>query len=161
VSLSVAIILFEGGLRLGWAELRSQGRLIVQLITVGALVTWLAASAAAWLVLPLDPWIALLLGSLVVATGPTVIGPLLRRVRIVRRVALVLESEGVLIDPIGAVLAIVVLEVALSGERALVGWPLAISPGSPLVAPWVESSAAPSRRCSAAAGSAKPSWLRG
>jgi NhaP-type Na+/H+ or K+/H+ antiporter len=126
VSLSVAIILFEGGLRLEWAELRSQGRILVQLVTVGALVTWLTASAAALLVLPVDAWIALLLGSLVVVTGPTVIGPLLKRVRIVRRVAFVLQGEGVLVDPIGAVLAFVVLEVALSEERAIVGWPLAI-----------------------------------
>jgi NhaP-type Na+/H+ or K+/H+ antiporter len=123
VGFSVAVILFEGGLRLEWQELRAQGRLILQLVTVGALVTMFAAAAFAWWLLPLDGWSALLLGSLVVVTGPTVIGPLLKRVRLVRRVALVLESEGVLIDPIGAILSFVVLELMLSGEMTMAGGP--------------------------------------
>jgi len=123
VDLSVAIILFEGGLRLEWEHLKSERRVILQLVTVGALVTMLGAAAAAWLLLPLDFWMSLLLGSMVIVTGPTVIGPLLKRVRIVRRVAFVLESEGVLIDPIGAIVAFVVLEATLSGEMSLARGP--------------------------------------
>jgi NhaP-type Na+/H+ or K+/H+ antiporter len=126
VGFSVAVILFEGGLRLEWHELRAQGRLIVQLVTVGALVTMFTAAAFAWWLLPLDGWNALLLGSLVVVTGPTVVGPLLKRVRLVRRVAAVLESEGVLIDPIGAILSFVVLELLLSGETTVALGPAAV-----------------------------------
>ena len=123
VGLSVAIILFEGGLHLEWAHLKSERRVILRLITVGALVTMFAAAAAAWVLLPLNGWTALLLGSMVIVTGPTVIRPLLKRVRIVRRVAFVLESEGVLIDPVGAILAFVVLELVLSGELSFTRGP--------------------------------------
>jgi NhaP-type Na+/H+ or K+/H+ antiporter/Trk K+ transport system NAD-binding subunit len=120
VNLSMAIILFEGGLRLEWRQIKTQQRIIVQLLTVGAFVTLVGAAVAAHIVLPLDRSKSLLLGSMVIVTGPTVIGPLLKRVRIVRRVALVLESESVLIDPIGAIVAFVMLEIILNDQHSVI-----------------------------------------
>ncbi|MDY7019943.1 MAG: cation:proton antiporter [Cyanobacteriota bacterium] len=116
VSLSVALILFEGGLSL---ELRALGQVsgsIRNLVTIGTLITLTGGGMAAhWL--GEFPWpIAFLYASLVVVTGPTVVGPLLKQVSVDRRVAALLEGEGVLIDPVGAILAVLVLNVVLSGN---------------------------------------------
>lgn len=113
VALSVAIILFEGGLNL---ELRDLGRVsatLRNLVTIGTLITLMGGGMAAhWLAE--FPWsIAFLYASLVVVTGPTVISPLLKQVQVDRRVATLLEGEGVLIDPVGAILAVVVLDTIL------------------------------------------------
>jgi NhaP-type Na+/H+ or K+/H+ antiporter len=108
VSLSVGVILFEGGLSLKLAELRAIGRPLLGLVTVGALVTWVVSAAAAHYVVGIEPRLAWLLGAILVVTGPTVIGPLLRHVRPRRRVGSVLKWEGIVIDPIGAVLAVLV-----------------------------------------------------
>ncbi|MEL7038793.1 MAG: cation:proton antiporter [Cyanobacteria bacterium J06592_8] len=116
VSLSVALILFEGGLSL---ELRALGQVsgsIRNLVTIGTLITLTGGGMAAhWL--GEFPWpIAFLYASLVVVTGPTVVGPLLKQVSVDRRIAALLEGEGVLIDPVGAILAVLVLNVVLSGN---------------------------------------------
>ncbi|TVQ53641.1 MAG: sodium:proton antiporter, partial [Spirulina sp. DLM2.Bin59] len=116
VALSVAIILFEGGLNL---ELRALGRVsgsLRNLVTIGTMITLLGGGMAAhWL--SEFPWsIAFLYASLVVVTGPTVIGPLLKQVAVDRRVATLLEGEGVLIDPVGAILAVVVLDTILNSD---------------------------------------------
>ncbi|MBD3882707.1 cation:proton antiporter [Phormidium tenue FACHB-886] len=116
VSLSVALILFEGGLNL---ELRELGRVsgtLRNLVTFGSLITLLGGSMAAhWL--SEFPWaIAFLYAALVVVTGPTVITPLLKQVKVDRQVAALLEGEGVLIDPMGAILAVVVLDIILNGN---------------------------------------------
>ncbi len=114
VGFAVAIILFEGGLNLEFKRIRQQASSIRRLISVGAVITTLGGSLAAHLLLGWD-WIpSVLFGTLVIVTGPTVINPLLRRLRIQRKVATVLEAEGVLIDAIGAVVAVVALEVVLS-----------------------------------------------
>jgi NhaP-type Na+/H+ or K+/H+ antiporter len=118
VSLLVALILFEGGFNL---ELRDLGRVsgsLRNLVTMGTLITLLGGGMAAhWL--SEFPWaIAFLYASLVVVTGPTVINPLLRQVKVDRQVATLLESEGVLIDPVGAILAVVVLNILLNGDTA-------------------------------------------
>ena len=106
VDLAVAVILFEGGLNLEISRLRREQAPIRRLVSVGALVT-MAGGALAVSALFDWPWMqALLFGSLVVVTGPTVIGPLVDSVRLRPRVATVLEAEGVLIDPIGAILAV-------------------------------------------------------
>jgi NhaP-type Na+/H+ or K+/H+ antiporter len=114
VELAVAIILFEGGLNLEISRLRRSQRPIRRLVTLGAVVT-LAGGAlfARWL---LDwSWLQCwLFGSLIVVTGPTVIGPLVSELRLHPRVATVLEAEGVLIDPIGALFAVLMLELSLS-----------------------------------------------
>ncbi|MFQ5798761.1 MAG: cation:proton antiporter, partial [Bacteroidota bacterium] len=115
VSVSVAVILFEGGLSLRIAELRETGSVVRNLISVGALVTWVISAGAAALILGLDFALAVLLGAILVVTGPTVIVPLLRQVRPVARVGSILKWEGILIDPMGAMLAVLVFEAILSG----------------------------------------------
>ncbi|MFN6518459.1 MAG: cation:proton antiporter [Nostoc sp. CreGUA01] len=116
VALATAIILFEGGLNL---DLRELGRVSVSLqllVTLGTLITLLGGSMAAhWL--GEFPWnIAFLYASIVVVTGPTVVGPLLKQINVDRQVATLLEGEGVLIDPVGAILAFVVLDTILNGD---------------------------------------------
>jgi NhaP-type Na+/H+ or K+/H+ antiporter len=114
VGFAVAVILFEGGMNLDLRRLRRQARSIRQMVTIGALVTAAGGAVAARLLLEWDWRRAVLFGTLVMVTGPTVIQPLLRRIRVKSRVATVLEAEGVLVDAIGAVLAVVALEVAIS-----------------------------------------------
>lgn len=116
VALSVAVILFEGGLNL---ELRDLGKVsgsLRNLVTLGTLITLLGGGMAAhWL--GEFPWsIAFLYAALVVVTGPTVVSPLLKQVQVDRQVATILEGEGVLIDPVGAILAVVVLDTILNGD---------------------------------------------
>jgi NhaP-type Na+/H+ or K+/H+ antiporter len=114
VDLAVAVILFEGGLNLDLARLRREQAAIRNLVTWGALVTMLGAAAAGHAIFDHWGWRqALLFGSLVTVTGPTVVSPLVRRLRLRSRVATVLEAEGVLIDPIGAFLAVLMLGIAL------------------------------------------------
>lgn len=121
VSLSVGIILFEGSLRLGVPELRAAGRVGVSLVTVGAAVSFALIATLALLVLDHPAYGAALLGAILVVTGPTVIGPLLGHVRPRGRVGPILRTEGILIDPLGAVLALLVFEVvrAEQTEEAL------------------------------------------
>lgn len=115
VSLSVALILFEGGLNLELKDLGKVSGSLRNLVTFGSLITLLGGGMAAhWL--GEFPWsIAFLYASLVVVTGPTVISPLLKQVKVDRQVATLLEGEGVLIDPVGAILAVVVLNIILNG----------------------------------------------
>ncbi|NCQ98966.1 MAG: sodium:proton antiporter [Microcystis aeruginosa L211-101] len=116
VALSVAIILFEGGLSLSGRELGRVSGSLRNLVTLGTSITLMGGGMAAhWL--GEFPWpIAFLYASLVVVTGPTVIGPLLRQVAVDRRVATLLEGEGVLIDPVGAILAVVVLNTIIDSH---------------------------------------------
>jgi NhaP-type Na+/H+ or K+/H+ antiporter len=116
VSISVAVILFEGGASLRIRELRQIGRVVRNLVTLGAALTWALAALAAYYFLGLDRASAALLGAILVVTGPTVIVPLLRHMRPVPQVASTLKWEGILIDPIGAVLAVLVFEAVLAGE---------------------------------------------
>jgi NhaP-type Na+/H+ or K+/H+ antiporter/Trk K+ transport system NAD-binding subunit len=133
VALSVAVILFEGGLNL---ELRDLGKVsgsLRNMVTLGTLITLLGGGMAAhWL--GEFPWsIAFLYASLVVVTGPTVISPLLKQVQVDRRVATILEGEGVLIDPVGAILAVVVLNTILNRdagpEAVIIGLTLRLGVG--------------------------------
>jgi NhaP-type Na+/H+ or K+/H+ antiporter len=114
VALSVAIILFEGGLNLELRELGKVSGSLRNLVTLGTLITLIGGGMAAhWL--GEFPWsIAFLYASLVVVTGPTVIGSLLKQVSVDKKVATILEGEGVLIDPVGAILAVVVLDTILN-----------------------------------------------
>ncbi|BBD67050.1 sodium/hydrogen exchanger [Nostoc commune NIES-4072] len=134
VALATAIILFEGGLNL---DLRELGRVSVSLqllVTLGTLITLLGGSMAAhWL--GEFPWnIAFLYASIVVVTGPTVVGPLLKQINVDRQVATLLEGEGVLIDPVGAILAFVVLDTILNGDadpiNAIVGLVIRLGVGA-------------------------------
>lgn len=116
VALATAVILFEGGLNLEMRDLGKVSGSLRNLVTIGTLITLLGGGMAAhWL--GEFPWaIAFLYASLVVVTGPTVISPLLRHVKVDKQVATLLEGEGVLIDPVGAILAVVVLDTILNGE---------------------------------------------
>ena len=114
VSLSVAVILFEGSLTLKFQDIRGHGKTVSNLVTIGALITWAIVGYSTYRLLDLSIELAFLFGAIVVVTGPTVISPLLKRLRFRRSVSTVLEAEGVLLDAIGAVLAVVVLEIALS-----------------------------------------------
>ncbi len=116
VSLSVAVILFEGGLSLRISELRSVGSIIPRLITIGTLVTWVIGSAAGYYFLDLKLDVAVLLGAILVVSGPTVILPILRHVRPVSQISSVLKWEGIVIDPIGAILAVIVFQEVLGGS---------------------------------------------
>ena len=128
VGLSVAIILFEGGMGLNIERLRGEAGVIRRLILSGALITAAGAAIAANVFLGW-PWpIAIVFGSLMMVTGPTVITPLLRRIRVNQNVSTILEAEAVLIDPIGAIVSVVVLEIVLAettggAARHLIGLP--------------------------------------
>jgi NhaP-type Na+/H+ or K+/H+ antiporter len=113
VGMAVAIILFEGGMGLELARLRRQSLPIRRLLTEGALVTAVGGAVAARFLLDWDWSLSVLFGSLVIVTGPTVIQPLLRRIKVRSSVKTVLEAEGVFIDAIGATLAVVTLSVVL------------------------------------------------
>lgn len=113
VSVSVGIILFEGGLSLKLNELRQVGGVVRNLISIGALVTWVLASLFAYLILGFEWPLAIQLGAILVVTGPTVVIPLLRFVRPSGTVASILRWEGILVDPVGATLALLVFEFIL------------------------------------------------
>ena len=121
VDLSVAVILFEGALNLRISRLRREQSAIRHLVLSGAILTLGGAALAAYGILGWGPQQSVLFGSLVVVTGPTVIGPLLSEARLRPRVATVLKAEGVLIDPVGAILAVLVLEIVVAPDQAVVG----------------------------------------
>jgi len=122
VSLSVGVIMLEGGLSLKFSELREAGSAAFRLVTIGALITWIGTATAAHWVLGFSWTVSFLLGAILIVTGPTVIGPLLQQVRPTRRVASTLKWEGIVIDPIGAVLAVLVFDqVLLHSNQADMG----------------------------------------
>ncbi|MEM7810843.1 MAG: cation:proton antiporter [Planctomycetota bacterium] len=115
VTLAVAVILFEGGLTLRVRELKQSGRAVFALCSVGAVITWVAAAAAAKTLGLFETWhAAALTGAILTVTGPTVVGPLLRQIRPRGDVAGVAKWEGIVIDPVGAVLAVLTFEVVLA-----------------------------------------------
>ena len=116
VELGVAVILFEGALNLDLARLRREGGPIRNLVTVGALVTAAGGAMAARWIMGWSWELSIVFGTLVIVTGPTVIGPLLRNTRVRARPATVLEAEGILIDPIGAIVAAVTLQIVVGGQ---------------------------------------------
>lgn len=116
VSLSIGIILFEGGLTLKKAEIQGVERAILNLISIGSLVTFIGAGIATHYVMELSWAISFLFAGLIIVTGPTVIAPILRNVPLNRNVATVLKWEGILIDPVGALVAVLVYEFIASGE---------------------------------------------
>lgn len=116
VSLSVALILFEGGLDLPPRELRSTGTVVRRLISVGAIITFFVAAWGAEQLFDMSRGAAAVMAAVLVVTGPTVVGPLLRFVRPSGRTGPMLRAEGILIDPIGATAALVAFEIALTDE---------------------------------------------
>jgi NhaP-type Na+/H+ or K+/H+ antiporter len=125
VSLAVALILFEGGLTLHLKDLAGTGAVVRNLVTIGAAVTWVVVTASAhWLAnVPFD--LALLAGAILVLTGPTVVVPLVRHIRPSGPTGPILRWEGILIDPIGALLALLVFDVITTDEQSV--WRVATS----------------------------------
>lgn len=110
VSLAIAIILFEGGLTLRKSEVGVIGHVIVKLISVGAAVTFFGAGLAAHFIYGFSWQISFLFSSLIIVTGPTVISPILRNIPLKKDISSILKWEGILIDPIGALIAVLVFE---------------------------------------------------
>ncbi len=110
VSLAIGIILFEGGLTLKRAEITKVGSVIGKLISLGSTVTFIGAGVAAHYVFGLSWKISFLFSALIIVTGPTVITPILRNIPLKKDVSAVLKWEGILIDPIGALVAVLVFE---------------------------------------------------
>ncbi len=115
VSLAVAVILFEGSLTLKFHEIPGLEKVIRNLITFGVLISWGITTLATRLLLDFSWEMACLFGAIMVVTGPTVIMPMIRTVRPKESVANVLHWEGILIDPIGAMLAVLVYQFIISG----------------------------------------------
>lgn len=111
VSLSVAVILFEGGLTLRWSQLGDGANIVLSLILVASLITWVLTAVLSKYLLGFSWQLSWLLGAILMVTGPTVVGPLLRQIRPNRRVSSILQWEGILIDPVGAIAAVLVYEV--------------------------------------------------
>jgi NhaP-type Na+/H+ or K+/H+ antiporter len=108
VSLAIGVILFEGGLTLKIKEVQETQRSILRLISLGSLITFIGAGLAAHFIVGLTWNISFLFAGLIIVTGPTVIAPILQNIPLNRNVATVLKWEGILIDPIGALIAVLV-----------------------------------------------------
>lgn len=118
VSLSVALILFEGSLTLRLSEWREIGSVVQRMVTIGALLTWAVIAIATHFLLGFSWELSLLFGTLTLVTGPTVIVPMLRVVRPTSSIANILRWEGIVIDPIGALLAVVMFSFIVSHEQS-------------------------------------------
>ncbi|MFO1324391.1 MAG: sodium:proton antiporter [Burkholderiales bacterium] len=119
VSLAVAVILFEGALTLRFSEIRGLESVIRRMVTSGVLVSWLVIAAAAHWLAGLSWELSTLLGAILTVTGPTVIAPMMRIVRPTERIASILRWEGIVVDPLGALLAVLVFEYIVSAEGRL------------------------------------------
>ncbi|WP_025742224.1 cation:proton antiporter [Aquimarina pacifica] len=115
VSLAISIILFEGGLTLRRNEIFNVGPVIIKLITIAVVITFFGAGFAAHFIFDLSWPISFLFSSLIIVTGPTVITPILRNIPLKKDVSAVLKWEGILIDPIGALVAVLVFEFIRAG----------------------------------------------
>jgi CPA1 family monovalent cation:H+ antiporter len=121
VSLSVAVILFEGSLTLRFSDIRGHGKVVSNLVSIGAAVTWLVVALTTYILMDVSAGLSFLFGALVVVTGPTVIMPLLRTVRPRSNLANILRWEGILIDPLGAILAVLVYTYIISDQGEVIG----------------------------------------
>lgn len=118
VSFCVAIILFEGGLTLRFSELKEAGSATIRLCTIGAGVTWILSSIAVFYIAGFENWeLSALTGAFMVVTGPTVVIPLLRHIHPSKKMGSIAKWEGIIIDPIGAVLAVLVFEFIRNYEQ--------------------------------------------
>ncbi|HSH13286.1 MAG TPA: cation:proton antiporter, partial [Desulfurivibrionaceae bacterium] len=115
VSLAVAVILFEGSLTLKFRQILNLQVVVRNMLTFGLMVTWVITAVTTRLVLGLGWELCFLFGAITVVTGPTVIVPMLRTVRPTATVANILRWEGIVIDPIGAALALLVYEFIIAG----------------------------------------------
>lgn len=110
VSLAISIVLFEGGLTLKKNEIKNVGPVITKLITLGSAITFFGAGIVAHFIFDLNWELSFLFSGLIIVTGPTVITPILRNIPLKKDISTVLKWEGILIDPIGALVAVLVFE---------------------------------------------------
>lgn len=111
ISVAVAIILFEGSIDLNRKEVADVGRPIFRIATIGAFIAWILGSLTAHYIAGLSWEVAFVIGGLFVVTGPTVIMPLLRQSKLKPRVATILKWEGIVVDPLGVLLAVFAFEI--------------------------------------------------
>ncbi|WP_034042453.1 cation:proton antiporter [Wocania ichthyoenteri] len=117
VSLAISIILFEGGLTLKRSEIKNVGPVITKLITLGSAITFFGAGLLAHFIFNLSWELSFLFSGLIIVTGPTVITPILRNIPLKKDISAVLKWEGILIDPIGALVAVLVFEfISVGGD---------------------------------------------
>jgi NhaP-type Na+/H+ or K+/H+ antiporter len=116
ISLAVSIILFEGGLTLNLSELKQSGKTIWRLILIGGLIGWVLGGLSAYYFLKFPPGLSALTGAILIITGPTVIAPMLRVIRPGGKIGDVAKWEGIVNDPIGALIAVLVYEAMLLGR---------------------------------------------
>ncbi len=119
VSLSIGVILFEGGLTLRFREVQETQRSILRLISIGSLITFVGAGLATHFIIGLGWSVSFLFAALIIVTGPTVIAPILQNIPLNRNVSTVLKWEGILIDPLGALVAVLVFEFIRSTDHGL------------------------------------------
>jgi len=118
VSLAVAVILYEGSMTLKFSEIRGHGAVVRNLVTVGVAITWLVATLAAKFLLGWETMLAALFGAIVTVSGPTVIAPLLRTIRPTSSLASIFRWESILVDPLGAILAVLVFDFIIVSQTA-------------------------------------------
>lgn len=116
VGLSVAVILFEGGLTLKFSELKESGAPVLRLCTVGVAVSFCLITAIGIYLFDWNWRVASIMGSILVVTGPTVIAPLLRHIKPSRKMSSIVKWEGIVVDPIGAIMAVLAFQAALAGD---------------------------------------------
>ena len=116
VGLSVALILFEGGLTLKFSELKESGAPVLRLCTFGVLISFVLTTAIGIYIFNWHWQVAAILGSILVVTGPTVIAPLIRHIKPSRKVGSIVKWEGIVVDPIGAIMAVLIFQAAVAGD---------------------------------------------
>ncbi|MFV8817059.1 cation:proton antiporter [Haliea sp. E17] len=116
IALAVAVIIFEGSLTLNREEIRGHGDVVRRLISWGIVIIWLLVALMAHWLIGLSWGLSFLFGAIMTVTGPTVIMPMIQAVRPTRPVANILRWEGILIDPIGAILAVLTFSVVVASQ---------------------------------------------
>lgn len=118
VSLSVAIILFEGSLSLKFKKIKEQKKYIIKFISLGGMITFVGVSFACYYIFSTSILVSFLIGAILTVTGPTVIAPMLRVIRPSTQVCEVAKWEGIVLDPFGAILAVLVFDFMLRGSAS-------------------------------------------
>ena len=122
VSLAVALILFEGGLNLDLKSFKTVNKSIRNLVTFGILLSTVGVAIVTRILIPELSWsLCVLFGALMSITGPTVIAPILQRVKVKKEIATILTSEGILADALGALVSVAVLEFILTAKGSVLG----------------------------------------
>ena len=106
ISILVSIVIFEGGMSLRISDLKDIGKEVRNLLIIGTPITYVLLIWGSWKILGFSPDMAIIFGSMMVLTGPTVILPLLRQVKLGRHLSLLIRWEGIMIEPVGVLLIV-------------------------------------------------------